>query len=315
MREANVPIVPGATDAVADASAAREAAKRFGLPLALKAAAGGGGKGLKVAHSLDEIDSAYSTARREAEAYFKDGTIYAERYLENPKHVELQVLADKHGHVVHVGERDCSMQRRHQKLWEETPAQIPDRVRAAMREAGIRAAKAIGYDSAGTIECLVSGDEFYLEMNTSNPSRAHRERDDLGSRPDSRADSRRRRRAARIRAERHSLQWGCDRSARERRGSGARLPPRTRNDRRLPRAGRSRSTCRLGGLSRMEIPPEYDSLVAKLIVWAPARDGAIARLRRAIDEYVIEGVPTTLPLLRSLCDLPTVARNLRHRDA
>src|SRR5262249_25066208 len=115
----------------------------------------------------DELDSAFQTARREAEAYFKDGTIYAERYLDNPKHIELQVLADKRGDVVHLGERDCSLQRRHQKLWEETPAAISERVRQVMREAGVRAARAIGYDSAGTIECLVAGDEFYfLEMNT-----------------------------------------------------------------------------------------------------------------------------------------------------
>ena len=167
MRAANVPSVPGGLEAIADVAGARAAAEQFGLPLALKAAAGGGGKGLKVAHRAEEIESAFETARREARAYFKDETIYAERYLENPKHVELQVLADKHGNVVHVGERDCSLQRRHQKLWEETPAQISGVVRAAMREAGVRAAKAIGYDSAGTIECLVSGDEFYfLEMNT-----------------------------------------------------------------------------------------------------------------------------------------------------
>jgi acetyl-CoA/propionyl-CoA carboxylase biotin carboxyl carrier protein len=308
MREANVPIVPGATDAVADASAAREAAKRFGLPLALKAAAGGGGKGLKVAHSLDEIDSAYSTARREAEAYFKDGTIYAERYLENPKHVELQVLADKHGHVVHVGERDCSMQRRHQKLWEETPAQIPDRVRAAMREAGIRAAKAIGYDSAGTIECLVYGDEFYfLEMNTriqvehtvsemiSGLDLIREQIRVAAGEPLGYAQSDIRFNGAaievRVNAEDPAQDFrpapGTIAAYREPGGLGVRVD----------------SAAYLG----WRIPPEYDSLVAKLIVWAPARDGAIARLRRAIDEYVIEGVPTTLPLLRSLCDLPTVA--------
>src|SRR5579871_2320461 len=128
---------------------------------------GGGGKGLKIARTIAEIEPAFETARREAEAYFGNGTIYAERYLENPKHVELQILADKHGSVVHVGERDCSLQRRHQKLWEETPARVPDTVRQAMREAGVRAAKAIGYDSVGTMECLVSGDAFYfLEMNT-----------------------------------------------------------------------------------------------------------------------------------------------------
>jgi acetyl-CoA/propionyl-CoA carboxylase biotin carboxyl carrier protein len=308
MRDANVPIVPGATDAVADASAAREAAKRFGLPLALKAAAGGGGKGLKVAHSLDEIDSAYSTARREAEAYFKDGTIYAERYLENPKHVELQVLADKHGHVVHVGERDCSLQRRHQKLWEETPAQIPDRVRAAMREAGIRAAKAIGYDSAGTIECLVYGDEFYfLEMNTriqvehtvsemiSGLDLIREQIRVAAGEPLGYAQSDIRFNGAaievRVNAEDPAQDFrpapGTIAGYREPGGLGVRVD----------------SAAYLG----WRIPPEYDSLVAKLIVWAPARDGAIARLRRAIDEYVIEGVPTTLPLLRSLCDLPTVA--------
>ena len=121
------------------------------MPLALKAAAGGGGKGLRVATSIDELASAFESARREAQAYFKNDTIYAEHYLENPKHVELQVLADKYGNVVHVGERDCSLQRRHQKLWEETPAQISDRMREAMREAGVRAAQAIGYDSAGTV--------------------------------------------------------------------------------------------------------------------------------------------------------------------
>ena len=167
MQAAGVPVVPGDVQAIADVAQARDAARRYGFPLALKAASGGGGKGLRIARDEAELESAFQTARREAEAYFKDGTIYAERYLENPKHVELQVLADKHGSVVHLGERDCSLQRRHQKLWEETPAAIPEQVRAAMREAGVRAAQAIGYDSAGTIECLVAGDDFYfLEMNT-----------------------------------------------------------------------------------------------------------------------------------------------------
>ncbi|MBV8198776.1 MAG: ATP-grasp domain-containing protein, partial [Candidatus Eremiobacteraeota bacterium] len=165
MEHAGVPVVPGGLQPLADVAAAHAAAERFGLPLALKAAAGGGGKGLKVARSLDELEPAFQTAAREAQAYFGDATLYAERYLENPKHVELQILADKHGNVVHVGERDCSLQRRHQKLWEETPARIPAPVRDALRDAGVRAAKAIGYDSAGTIECLVADDRFFfLEM-------------------------------------------------------------------------------------------------------------------------------------------------------
>ncbi|MEO7038964.1 MAG: biotin carboxylase N-terminal domain-containing protein, partial [Candidatus Elarobacter sp.] len=167
MVAAGVPVVPGGTDSIADGAAARAAAEEYGLPLALKASGGGGGKGLKVAHTVDELESAFATAQREATAYFGNPTIYVERYLENPKHVELQILADKHGHVLHVGDRDCSLQRRHQKLWEEAPALIAPAVRAGLRAAGVRAAKAIGYDSVGTIECLVSGDAFYfLEMNT-----------------------------------------------------------------------------------------------------------------------------------------------------
>ncbi|MBV8584374.1 MAG: ATP-grasp domain-containing protein, partial [Candidatus Eremiobacteraeota bacterium] len=167
MQRAKIPVVPGGTDPIETVEQAREFADRYGFPLALKASGGGGGKGLKIARSAEEIESALVTARREAEAYFNNGTIYAERYLENPKHVELQILADRHGNAIHVGERDCSLQRRHQKLWEEAPAQISATLRGKMRAAAVQAAKAIGYDSVGTIECLVAGDRFYfLEMNT-----------------------------------------------------------------------------------------------------------------------------------------------------
>ena len=130
---------PAARTPIDDVDARARGRKSYGLPLALKASGGGGGKGLKVARTLDEIESAFTTRKREAEAYFKNATIYAERYLENPKHVELQILADKHGNVVHVGERDCSLQRRHQKLWEETPAQI--RATRAPRDARGRRAR------------------------------------------------------------------------------------------------------------------------------------------------------------------------------
>jgi acetyl-CoA/propionyl-CoA carboxylase biotin carboxyl carrier protein len=307
MKKANVPFVPGGTEAIADVAGANAAAKSYGLPLALKASGGGGGKGLKVARTLDEIESAFSTAKREAEAYFKNGTIYAERYLENPKHVELQILADKHGNVVHVGERDCSLQRRHQKLWEETPAQISPTVRAAMREAGIRAAQAIGYDSVGTIECLVSGDDFFfLEMNT------------------------------RIQVE-HTVSEmisGLDLIREQIRVAGGEKLGFTQNDIAFngfsiegrvnaedpaanfrPAPGTVTSYREPAGLGvRVDsaaypgfvISPDYDSMIAKLIVWAPTRPQAIARLARAIDEYEIAGVPTTLPLLRALCDYAPV---------
>ncbi|MGC1380832.1 MAG: biotin carboxylase N-terminal domain-containing protein [Candidatus Baltobacteraceae bacterium] len=307
MERAGVPVVPGALDAIADAAAARAAAERYGLPLALKAAGGGGGKGLKVARSLDEIETAFATARREAEAYFKNGTIYAERYLESPKHVELQVLADKHGGIVHFGERDCSLQRRHQKLWEETPAQVSERVRNGMREAGIRAAKAIGYDSVGTIECLVAGDEFYfLEMNTRIQVEHTvtemtagidlvREQirvaagEPLGYGQDD-VVHRGHALEGRVNAEDPAQEFrpapGTIRAYREPAGIGVRVDS--------------------AAFAGWTIPPEYDSLIAKLVVWAPTRPEAIARLRRAIEEYEIEGVPTTLPLLRALCDHPDV---------
>ena len=307
MIEAKVPVVPGGTEALVDAQSAREAARRYGLPLALKASGGGGGKGLKIARTLAEVESAFTTARREAIAYFKNGTIYAERYLDNPKHVELQLLADKHGAVVHLGERDCSLQRRHQKVWEETPATISPLVREAMRDAGVRAARAIGYDSVGTMECLVTGDDFYfLEMNT------------------------------RIQVEHTVTEMVCgldlireqirvaageplgyDQSAVVFRGHAIQgrvnAEDPAQNFRPAPGTlSRYREPSGLGvrvdsaAFPGFAISPEYDSMIAKLVVWAPDRVQAVARMRRALDEYGIEGVPTTLPLLRELCDLPAV---------
>ncbi len=307
MVKAGVPVVPGGTEPIADVNAAIAAAQRYGLPLALKASGGGGGKGLKVAHTIEEVSSALATAQREAEAYFKNGTIYAERYLENPKHVELQILADKHGTVLHVGERDCSLQRRHQKLWEETPASISESVRSGLRDAGIRAAQAIGYDSVGTIECLVSGDRFYfLEMNTRiqvehtvsemvSGLDLVREQirvaagEKLGYGQDA-IEFRGHAIEGRVNAEDVRQNFrpapGVVTSYREPAGPGVRIDS--------------------AAYEGFTIAPDYDSMIAKLIVWAPTRPQAIARLRRAIDEYEIAGVPTTLPVLRALCDHPPV---------
>jgi acetyl-CoA/propionyl-CoA carboxylase, biotin carboxylase, biotin carboxyl carrier protein len=307
MVKAGVPVVPGKLEPVKNLDEAKRAAKEFGLPLALKAAAGGGGKGLRVAHTVDELESALTVARREAEAYFKDATIYAERYLDNPKHVELQVLADKHGNVVHVGERDCSLQRRHQKVWEETPAAISDKVRRGMREAGLRAAKAIGYDSAGTIECLVAGDEFFfLEMNTRiqvehtvsemiSGLDLVREQirvaagEPLGYTQDS------------IELRGHSIEVRIN--AEDPANNFAPAPGTITRYREPGGPGIRVDSAAFGG---MTITPDYDSLIAKLVVWAPTRDTARARLRRALDEFTVEGVATTIPLLRALVDEPSV---------
>jgi acetyl-CoA/propionyl-CoA carboxylase biotin carboxyl carrier protein len=169
MRAAGVPIVPGTTDPVDSAEAVLRLGEEIGWPIAIKAAAGGGGKGLRVAGGPDEAERAYESARREGGAYFADPTVYVERYLEDPRHVEVQVLADAHGNVIHLGERDCTIQRRHQKLVEETPSPaVDDELRERIGQLGVDAARAVGYRSAGTIEGLLDrdGNYFFLEMNT-----------------------------------------------------------------------------------------------------------------------------------------------------
>jgi acetyl-CoA/propionyl-CoA carboxylase biotin carboxyl carrier protein len=307
MVAAGVPVVPGGTEPIADVAAARLAAEAYGLPLALKASGGGGGKGLKVARNAGEIESAFSTAQREATAYFGNGTIYAERYLENPKHVELQILADKHGNVLHVGERDCSLQRRHQKLWEEAPALIPAQVREGLRAAGVQAARAIAYDSVGTIECLVSADAFYfLEMNTriqvehtvsEEISGVDLVREQIlvaAGRPLAFAQD-----DVELRGHAIEVRVNAEDPA-----QNFRPAPGTVEQYREPGGiGVRVDSAAYPGFA---ITPDYDSMIAKLIVRAPDRAQALARLGRAIDEYVVTGVPTTLPLLRALIDFGPV---------
>jgi len=308
MIAAGVPVVPGATKPLDSVADALEAAREYGLPLALKASGGGGGKGLKIARTLEDIPGAFATAEREAEAYFKNPTIYVERYLDNPKHVELQILADKAGNVVHVGERDCSLQRRHQKLYEETPALVSSRVRERLREAGIAAARAIAYDSVGTIETLVSGDDFYfLEMNTR--IQVEHTISEMTSGLDLVAEQ------LRVAA---GEPLGYTQADIHFRGHAIEVRVNAEDPAQnfRPAPGTITAYAEPGGLGvRVDaaatlgttISPDYDSMIAKLIVWAPNRAAARARLRRAIDEYRVEGVPTTLKFLRDLNDSPDVA--------
>jgi len=307
MIAAGVPVVPGGTEAIPDADGARAAAAQYGLPLALKASGGGGGKGLKVARTLDEVAGAFSTAQREANAYFKNGTIYAERYLENPKHIELQILADKHGTVLHIGERDCSLQRRHQKLWEEAPAKIPDAVRAGLRAAGITAARAIGYDSVGTIECLVAGDEFFfLEMNT-RIQVEHTVSEMISGIDLVREQI--------LVAAGRPLAFGQADVVFRGHAIEVRVNAEDPADNFRPAPGTVMRYREPGGFGvRVDsaaypgyaIAPDYDSMIAKLIVWGRDRAEGLQRLARSIDEFTISGVPTTLPLLRALCDFGPV---------
>jgi acetyl-CoA/propionyl-CoA carboxylase biotin carboxyl carrier protein len=169
MRAAGVPIIPGTTEPAESADEVRRLGDELGWPIAIKASAGGGGKGLKVVASPEEVERAFEAARREGQAYFSDSAVYVERYLEDPRHVEVQVLADAHGAVIHLGERDCTIQRRHQKLVEETPSPaVDEELRGEIGHIAVEAARAVGYRSAGTIEGLLSreGEYFFLEMNT-----------------------------------------------------------------------------------------------------------------------------------------------------
>ena len=167
MIEANVPVVPGSDGKVDNIEQAKEIALKIGFPVLIKASAGGGGRGMRVASTVEEFDTAYETARSEAKIAFGDDTMYLEKFVLNPKHIEFQILADKYGNVVHLGERDCSIQRRNQKVIEEAPSLISDDLRTRMGEAAIKAAKTVDYENAGTLEFLVSGNDFYfIEMNT-----------------------------------------------------------------------------------------------------------------------------------------------------
>jgi acetyl-CoA/propionyl-CoA carboxylase biotin carboxyl carrier protein len=302
MSEAGVPIVPGTTAPVESIEAARAAAAEIGYPIACKAAGGGGGKGFRVAHSEAELAEAFEGASREGEKFFSDPSVYLERYLDDPRHVEVQVLADSQGTVVHLGERDCSIQRRHQKLIEEAPGPHVD---AAMRERigkiACEAAAAVGYRSAGTVEGLQVGEEyFFLEMNT-RVQVEHcvtemvtgidivREQVRIAageplSIPQSEVELRGHAIECRINAEAAHKNFapapGTIRAYREPAGPGVRVDS--------------------GVEAGSEITPLYDPLVAKLIVWDSDRDRATARMLRALDEYEIDGLPTLIPFHRAI---------------
>ena len=296
MRDVGVPVVPGTTEPVETAAAAAKFARTIGYPLLLKAAAGGGGRGMRVVGSAAELDAAFTAAQSEAFTAFGDSRVYIERLLDGPRHVEIQVLADHHGRAIHLGERECSVQRRHQKLIEEAPSPAMTAVmRRSMGDAAVRAAQSVGYQSAGTVEFLLLpiGEFFFLEMNT------------------------------RLQVEHPvtELVYGVDivrMQLKIAQGHHLSLPERALvprgwaiecritaedpyqdfvpatgriEDLRLPQGPGVRWD---GWIERgLEVPVYYDSLLGKLVVWAESRDRAIKRMRRALDELAIVGVPTS----------------------
>jgi acetyl-CoA carboxylase, biotin carboxylase subunit len=306
MREVGVPIVPG-TDAVADPDEAMAAAVEIGFPVLIKAAAGGGGKGMRVAADQGEFARAFSMAKNEAGAAFGDDSVYVEKYLARPRHIEFQILGDSHGRVIHLGERDCSIQRRHQKLIEEAPSPaLSDALRAEMGEAAVRGAKAIDYVGAGTIEMLLNDDGsfYFMEMNTriqvEHPVTEMTTGFDLVkeqiraaaglplSVPETEIRLRGHAIECRINAEDPSRNFapspGTITTFHPPGGPGVRIDTHV--------------------YAGYRVPPYYDSLLAKLIVHGSTRDEAIARMRHSLASFVVEGVHTTIPFLQAVMENP-----------
>ncbi len=297
MDAAGVPIVPGVTEGVADVAEATGIAEQIGYPIAVKAAAGGGGKGFRVALTPDDLEGAFEGARRESEKFFADSTVYLERYLPDPRHVEIQILADDHGTTLWLGERDCSVQRRHQKLVEETPSPIvSDDLRQRMGAASVRAAEAVGYRSAGTLEYLVSGEEFFfLEMNTRIQVEhtvtemvtgldliREQVRIAAGEAIGLSQDD--------IRPRGHAFECRINAEDAERRFLPTPGPITAYREPSGPGV-RTDSGVQAGSV----ISDMYDPMVAKLITWDVDRESARKRMLRALEEYVVEGPTTLIP--------------------
>jgi len=303
MKKAGIAVIPGSKGTVAGVNEAEKIAADIGFPVILKAAAGGGGKGMRIAASQEEIKHQFTVARNEAEANFGNGAIYIEKYFVNARHVEIQILADEHGNVIHLGERDCSIQRRHQKLIEESPSPaLTPELRKKMGEAAVRGAQYVNYTNAGTIEFLFTaeGQFYFMEMNT------------------------------RIQVEHPVTEMVCGLDlvkAQIRIASGEPLSVKQENvDLRghaiecrinaensemdfIPSAGRITSFHLPGGpgirvdthaYASYIVPPNYDSLLAKLITYGGTREEALVRMERALDEFIVEGIHTTIPFHQSV---------------
>ncbi len=303
MKKNGVPVVPGSDGVVNDSELGKEIAESIGFPVIIKASAGGGGKGMRIVWGKNDFDKAFQTAKNEAESAFGNAEVYIEKFIENPRHVEIQVMGDMHGNVRHYGERDCSVQRRHQKLIEESPSPAIDQMlREKMGETAILGAKSVNYEGAGTIEFLLDKHKnfYFMEMNT------------------------------RIQVEHPVTEWvyGVDLvrqqilvAAGEKIEKSTKKPIGHSIEFRInaedpehgfrPSPGKIHSCHFPGGFgvridshiyASYSIPPFYDSLIAKLIVWGEDRQHAIERGKRALEEFVIEGIKTTIPFHRQVLE-------------
>lgn len=289
MLEAGVPVIPGSHDPVYDAESAKEQAEVIGYPVIVKAALGGGGKGMRVAHTSEEIEQAFQTAQKEAVAAFGDGTMYLEHFVQRPKHIEFQILADKYGNVIHLGERDCSIQKNHQKLIEESPCvSISDELRKKMGEAAVKAAKAAKYENAGTIEFLLeeNGSFYFMEMNTriqvEHPVTEWVTGIDLVKEQINIADGQPLAyRQEDIVLTGHAIECRVN----------AKTPGRI-TDLYLPGGNGVRIDAAI--YNGYMVQPYYDSMLAKVIVHAKDRVEAIMKMRSTLGEVVIDGIGTNI---------------------
>ncbi len=310
MKNAGVPVVPGSDGAIKSVEEAKKIAKEIGYPVILKAASGGGGKGMRVVEDESYIENAYLAAESEAISAFGDGTIYMEKFIKNPRHIEVQLLGDSHGNVVHIGERDCSLQRRHQKMIEESPAIfLDDATRARLHETAVKAAKAIGYENAGTIEFLVDADKnfYFMEMNTrlqvEHPVSEMVSGIDIVEWMIRIAEGEKLFSQDEVKLKGHAIE--CRINAED--------PVKF-----IPSPGKIKTWIQPGGKDvRMDthvycnyiVPPHYDSMIAKLIVWGEDRSKAIAKMKRALEEFEVGGIKTTIEFHKKMMENPDFIEN------
>jgi acetyl-CoA carboxylase biotin carboxylase subunit len=301
MKKAGVPVVPGSEGVLKSAGEGVEIARSIGFPVIIKAVAGGGGRGMRIVREEAEFEGAFKTAQHEAETAFANGDVYVERFVEQPRHVEVQVFGDQQGNVIHFGERDCSVQRRHQKLIEESPSPVvDDDLRERMGEAAVRGCKAVNYENAGTIEFLVDKDRnfYFMEMNTriqvEHPVTEQVTGHDL-VKLQLRVAAGERLPKKKIVSRGHAIE--CRINA-EDPAKGFRPSPGRITDFHMPGGfGVRVDTHAYAGY---HVPPYYDSLIAKLIVFAQTREGAIQKMASALEEFMIGGIKTTIPFHRQV---------------
>lgn len=311
MKSAGVPVIPGADGSVKGLKDAIKIADKIGYPVLLKAAAGGGGKGIRLVNRAEEMESSYNIVKQEAKLSFNDDEIYIEKFVKNPRHVEIQILADEHGNVVHLGERDCSIQRKNQKIIEETPSTaIDDKLRNKMGEAAVKAAKVAGYSSCGTIEFLVDSDKnfYFMEMNTriqvEHPITEERTGIDIvKAQIKIAAGETLKLKQKNIEFRGHSIE--CRINA-ENPSKNFMPCPGTITGLNLPGGNGVRvDTAIYEGYT---IPPSYDSMIAKIITHGDTRNEAISKMKRALEEIVIEGVDTNIDFLFKIIKNPNFIR-------